>query len=218
MFIAPMVLFNQTRSGTKEIVFTIIMRVISGGQSGVDIGALQGVKLYNIKYRESGISTFGYASEGWLTEKGRREKSLRGYGLWEDHHTPGFNLSKSRNLRNVDEADLVIGMLSDQSKIYRESVKTCWYALHGEYKYSRFKKTEQGIETYSGGKPVIMAWNLSDENIQKYALYISRVITSTSARSIMFTGICESVRPGIQKLTSQLVYMLLCNLYGKSSV
>ena len=51
-------------------------KVISGGQTGADIGGLLGA-------REAGIETGGVAPRGWLTEDGPQEELLRTFGLIE---------------------------------------------------------------------------------------------------------------------------------------
>jgi hypothetical protein len=53
-----------------------VSKIISGGQTGADQGAL-------LAARELGIETGGTAPQGWLTEEGPRETLLRGFGLVE---------------------------------------------------------------------------------------------------------------------------------------
>ena len=69
-------------------------RIISGGQTGADQGAL-------LAARALGISTGGTAPQGWLTEAGPQEELLRGFGLVECEQ-PGYD---SRTRANVLEAD-----------------------------------------------------------------------------------------------------------------
>jgi len=78
----------------------IIKKLISGGQTGADTGAL-------VAARELGIETGGFAPKGWLTESGPQEKLLRGFGLVECEQE-GY---PARTRRNVSEADgtLIIG-------------------------------------------------------------------------------------------------------------
>lgn len=54
----------------------MIEKVISGGQTGADIGALVGAK-------RAGVATGGTAAQNWMTERGPQESVLRGFGLAE---------------------------------------------------------------------------------------------------------------------------------------
>ncbi len=54
----------------------ILTKIISGGQTGADQGALHGAKL-------AGIETGGTAPKGYWTENGESSHLLRGYGLHE---------------------------------------------------------------------------------------------------------------------------------------
>jgi Circularly permutated YpsA SLOG family len=51
-------------------------RIISGGQTGADMGGL-------IAAREAGLETGGAAPSGWLTEDGPKKMLLESYGLVE---------------------------------------------------------------------------------------------------------------------------------------
>src|SRR5262249_16433128 len=53
-----------------------LTKIISGGQSGADTGALLGAS-------ELQIDKGGFAPRGWLTEDGPQEEILRGFGLIE---------------------------------------------------------------------------------------------------------------------------------------
>ncbi len=54
----------------------MLRKIISGGQTGADIGGL-------LAARELRISTGGTAARGWLTEDGPQETVLRSFGLIE---------------------------------------------------------------------------------------------------------------------------------------
>jgi hypothetical protein len=53
-----------------------LRKIISGGQTGADMGAL-------LSARELGIESGGVAPKGWLTENGPQEAQLRSFGLLE---------------------------------------------------------------------------------------------------------------------------------------
>ena len=79
---------------------TSLRKIISGGQTGADQGAL-------IAAREMGITTGGIAPLGWLTEEGPREELLASFGLVECSET-GY---AARTRENVAAGDgtLVVG-------------------------------------------------------------------------------------------------------------
>ena len=75
-------------------------RIISGGQTGADQGAL-------IAAHKLGIATGGTAPKGWWTETGCQEKLMRRFGLVECAE-PGY---EARTRQNVNDADgtLIVG-------------------------------------------------------------------------------------------------------------
>ena len=77
-----------------------LLRIISGGQTGADQGAL-------LAARKLGIPTGGTAPQGWWTEKGCEEQMLREFGLIECA-TPGY---EARTRQNVLDSDgtLIVG-------------------------------------------------------------------------------------------------------------
>ena len=77
------------------------IRVITGGQRGIDLAALRAAK-------SSGLPTGGYAPKGWQTEDGPNP-GLAAYGLTE-FPIPGY---PARTEANVDLADAVL-VIGDQ--------------------------------------------------------------------------------------------------------
>jgi Circularly permutated YpsA SLOG family len=82
-----------------NVTFPLI-KIVSGGQTGADLGAL-------IAARDLRIPTGGFAPKGWLTEDGPQEALLRSFGLIEceeDGYPP-------RTRRNVIHSDgtLLVG-------------------------------------------------------------------------------------------------------------
>ena len=77
-----------------------LQRIISGGQTGADQGAL-------LAARELGIPSGGTAPQGWWTETGCQEQLLRGFGLTENWR-PGYD---ARTRQNVIDGDgtLILG-------------------------------------------------------------------------------------------------------------
>jgi hypothetical protein len=77
-----------------------LRKIISGGQTGADTGAL-------LAARELGLETGGFAPKGWLTENGPQEGLLRTFGLIECE-VRGHPARTRRNIESSD-ATLLIG-------------------------------------------------------------------------------------------------------------
>jgi hypothetical protein len=77
-----------------------VQKIISGGQTGADMGAL-------IAARELGIESGGVAPRGWLTENGPQEQLLRGFGLTECDED-GYDARTRRNAA-ISDGTLIVG-------------------------------------------------------------------------------------------------------------
>ena len=94
---------------------TVIARpgkIISGGQTGADMGGLRAA-------RELGIPTGGVAPKGWLTENGPQEELLRNFGLTECEEE-GFPARTRRNVRDATGTLLVGEHRTGGSRLTRE--------------------------------------------------------------------------------------------------
>jgi hypothetical protein len=76
-----------------------LTKIISGGQTGADTGAL-------LAARQLDIETGGFAPRGWLTENGPQEESLRRFGLIESGE-PGYPPRTRANVVHSDGTLLV---------------------------------------------------------------------------------------------------------------
>ncbi len=74
--------------------------IISGGQTGADMGGLKAA--YNL-----GIPTGGWAPQGWKTERGAQGLLLQGYGLTE-HASPEYPPRTAANVKLAD-ATIIFG-------------------------------------------------------------------------------------------------------------
>ncbi len=80
-----------------------LLRVITGGQTGADAGALWGA-------REAGVPTGGWAPAGWMTEDGP-DPTLAEFGLREAPGAIGGRRGdayRNRTALNVIDADAVL--------------------------------------------------------------------------------------------------------------
>jgi hypothetical protein len=59
------------------------MKIISGGQTGVDRGALKAAKA-------AGLETGGWMPRGWLSEDGPHPEFAELYGMHDNGHLIGF--------------------------------------------------------------------------------------------------------------------------------
>lgn len=92
------------------------MKVISGGQSGVDQAALRAA-------RAAGIATGGTAATGWLTEDGVADW-LAGFGL-QQCERPGYPARTAANVRDADATLLLGDPFTDGSTRMLREVLRC---------------------------------------------------------------------------------------------
>jgi hypothetical protein len=83
-----------------EQVYGGIQKIISGGQTGADMGGL-------LAARELGMKTGGFAPQGWLTENGPQEVLLRSFGLVECA-VEGYAPRTRRNIE-ISDGTLLVG-------------------------------------------------------------------------------------------------------------
>jgi len=90
-------------------------KIISGGQTGADIGGLVGA-------RRAGILTGGCAPHNFKTEKGNQEQALRSFGLYE-HDSGEYG---PRTIENIIESDAtIIFSTNPKSAGTRLTIKAC---------------------------------------------------------------------------------------------
>lgn len=91
-----------------------LMKIISGGQTGVDQAALQAAK-------EFGLKTGGFMPKGFRTQAGDNPLLARTYGL---HETKSREYPP-RTLKNVLEADATLILGYPTSRGCRFTIKCC---------------------------------------------------------------------------------------------
>ena len=91
------------------------IKIISGGQTGADQGALYAA-------RELGIETGGWAPRGFKTERGYERELLSGFGLVE-HPVDGYKPRTSSNILTSDATLIVATDLNSTGT--KLTVKQC---------------------------------------------------------------------------------------------
>jgi hypothetical protein len=86
-----------------------IGKVISGGQTGVDIAALRAA-------RSAGIETGGWCPKGWRTELGPQPDLLKEFGLRE-LSSPKYPARTRANIETADCTIIVADMLDTGSEL-----------------------------------------------------------------------------------------------------
>ncbi len=90
-------------------------KIISGGQTGADLGGIVGAK-------RAGIQTGGCAPLGYITEKGPQVEVLKSFGLYE-HTSPHYN---PRTFENVSKSSATAILSTDfESNGTRLTITAC---------------------------------------------------------------------------------------------
>lgn len=93
---------------------TSILKIISGGQTGADIGGL-------IAAKAAGIRTGGCAPKGFLTENGPNPKLRSEYGL----HQSDSEKYPKRTVENVSKSDCTIIFGNKDTRGSSLTISTC---------------------------------------------------------------------------------------------
>ena len=89
-----------------------LRKIISGGQTGADMGAL-------LAARDLGLESGGVAPKGWLTEDGPQEALLSGFWLSECEEA-GYPARTRRNVMDSDGTLLIGPYLSGGTRLTYE--------------------------------------------------------------------------------------------------
>jgi hypothetical protein len=152
----------------------MLTKIISGGQTGADKGALMAAKFM-------GIPTGGWMPKGFWTERGARPEYAKEYGMTECGAS-GYKLRTSLNVRFSDGTLIFAGKLNSAGTRMTEYLAR-WHGLPLE-------SMDVGV---GDGMSVEQA---------------VRWIKSNGVRTLNVAGNRESVCPGIEKKT----YEIMCRL------
>lgn len=179
-------------------------KVISGGQVGVDEGALRGAVA-------AGIATGGYMPKGFKRAGAPDPEFAAKYNLCETSYGKGGDADRDR--QNVDNSDLLVAFLLDKPMTGRGTRQTMMYAYAGKRQsgvcvgpvLDHFDKPTlvRGV----ANTDIFVVWDLDEENWEAAADALRKVIREDAAiyTNIMFSGPMERTSPGITSLTERLV-------------
>lgn len=156
------------------------MKVITGGQTGVDASALRAA-------RAVGIETGGWACKGWLTESGP-DPGLAGYGLRECE-TPGYPARTAANVRDADAVLLVGDPYTDGStRMLREVIRCGGRPVLICSRVHEGKSVEVRLDARRSG-----AWPVHGADAHLAWMFLA----SNGVEVLMVAGPRESRYPGI---------------------
>ncbi len=165
-----------------------VTRVISGGQTGGDIGGLRGARL-------AGIETGGTAPPGWVQyQKGNQKELLESFGLKEGE--PDSTTYVKRTMKNVDDSDGTVAFLFGPSV---GTEKTIGYAQTGKW--------QRGSNTSSdtGHKPVLVLTRDEPNKAAKVRDFVKR----NNIKTLNIAGHRETSQPGIERIVETVIHKAL---------
>lgn len=161
----------------------MLKKVISGGQTGSDLGGLEAAK-------DLGLETGGTAPHGWLTELGPQKELLQSYGLQEGPVDSSKYVKRTK--LNVDSSD---GTIAFRLKKGVGTDKTIGYAQTGNWSYPK------DILDAPKHKPLFVVHNLNSVPIKRMAQWI----IDNKIEVLNVAGHREKSWPGLQKITSEII-------------
>ena len=176
---------------------TIILKVLSGGQNGVDVAALRASK-------SRGIATGGAMPKGFRTLDGPKPEWAREFGL-EEHASDKY---PPRTYKNVKDADITIRIAAD----FTSAGEVCTMNAIMHYgrphcnvpawtgEANRAMRVARTFGRYSAWDDHIRA--ASDE-IREVAAALGRPVV------VNFAGNSEKTAPGIEAFAEGVVGMIL---------
>lgn len=168
-----------------------VIKIISGGQTGADVGALRGAK-------DAGIPTGGNAPKGWLTEKGPQQKLHESFGLVECALGGGSDADayRQRTIENVLEADVtvIIGRDSPGSHLTKTA------AVRAERPWTWL--------------PFNLSWDKEarDREANLHANTLASFIARRGGPVINVAGNRESVTPGIERFVREVIKLTISDI------
>lgn len=160
------------------------VKIISGGQTGGDIGGLQGAK-------SLGMETGGTAPPGWISGGKREEALLKSFGLTEGATDPATY--PKRTMKNVDDSDGTVAILWGPSV---GTDKTIGYAQTHKWQSGNKNSLDTGY------KPVLV---IKTKDINEAAQQLKDFVQRNNIKVLNVAGHRENSQPGISEFTKNLI-------------
>lgn len=168
---------HQGKGGDLTIIRTYLL---SGGQTGADIAALESAY-------EMGFKTGGYAVHGYITSKGRNMELKTKYGLTEMPKLKRLNqMYVNRSKKNVDVSDVTIAFKVKKSV---GTDKTIGYCRTGKWGYCNHIPD-------NSYRPILVINDLS--NVHEEAAAIEQFIRHNNAKVINIAGHRDEIIGNLQ--------------------
>ena len=169
---------------TKDINKTGIKKIISGGQTGGDLGGLEGARLLNIE-------TGGTAPPNFISGNKSEKELLQGYGLVEGEQDP--TTYTKRTMKNVDDSDGTVAILWGTSV---GTGKTIGYAQTKKWQYGDNKSKNNGY------KPVLV---ITSKDVDIAAQELKDFVLKNNIQILNIAGHREVSQKGIQDFTKKVI-------------
>lgn len=167
------------------------MKIISGGQTGADMGGL-------LAGRDLGYETGGTAPKGWRTELGANP-ALKDFGLVE-HARADY---PPRTIANIQDSDATVAVLWGSSV---GTEMTICYALYKLWKRRNLDHLRSDLKHawcyYSGFKPIcVLLTREHDAAVSALRGFLIRL----NVKTLNVAGHRESSKPGVQEWTREVL-------------
>lgn len=173
---------TAARESTAGAPTVQVTKVISGAQTGADIGGLKAAK-------DLGITTGGTMPKGWRTDEGSKPEYAADFGLQESERADYV----ARTIDNVNNSDATIAILWGSSV---GTSKTIGYAQGGKW--------ENGVPETSleGHRPVLVITTRDPVQATREVIAFLR---TTGAKTINIAGHREKSQNGIEAFTTRVI-------------
>ena len=143
--------------------------IISGGSTGADTGAIMAAK-------KLGVKSVGFIHTNCpdFIKK-----------LYDE-----YNVTKShshKNMLNVNITDVLIALRIRKPKTGKGTEKTINYAICSKYEHIELNHEENIVEI-NGVKPIIVLWDLTNDNLEQYILSVTKFLIKHKPSKIMISG------------------------------
>jgi len=185
---------NRATLGQTSVEPTIlaVTKIISGGQTGGDIGGLEGAKAV-------GIETGGTAPPNWLSGDKNEKALLESFGLVEGVSDP--KTYPKRTMKNVDDSDGTLATLWGTSV---GTSKTIGYAQTGKWQHGTGKSSDKGH------RPVLV---ITTKDVNEAAEQLLEFVIKNNIKTLNVAGHREVSHPGIAEFTKNVIIKAFTRWY-----